>query len=72
MILMRFMGLVVTQCLKDLTNAAGVRKLQPGVARASALPWETTKTFVATLKGLPRASRKQPLNSRILTSRDSL
>jgi hypothetical protein len=33
-------------------NAEGVREFQPRVARASALPWVTTKTFVATLKGL--------------------
>jgi hypothetical protein len=35
-------------------NAEGVRNLQPRVARVSALPWVTRKSFIATLKGLLR------------------
>jgi hypothetical protein len=33
-------------------NAEGVRNIQPRVARVSALPWVTRKSFIATLKGL--------------------
>jgi len=48
----------VTQYLKAFeANAEGVGKLQPRVARASALPWEKVEPKTATLKGLPNGLR---------------